>query len=95
MDEQSWQRLRGLRRLLHGVVDLGADLIEKHHRHTAAKPFQVLESIAPIAVPVRIVRVIHDGVLTLTYGGIHAVHHLTAAAGEWLLEVGGHPNGRR
>ncbi len=86
MDEQAWRRLRGLRRLIHDGVEFGADFVEKHHRHVAAKPFNVLESIVPIAAPTRVVRGVHDGVLSLTYGGIRAVNRVIGAADGWLLD---------
>jgi len=42
MDRENWRRIKGLRRLIHDGVERGADFVEKHHRRTAEKPFQVL-----------------------------------------------------
>jgi hypothetical protein len=86
MDRESWRRIKGLRCLIHDGVERGADFIEKHHRHAAQKPFQVLESITPIAAPTRVVRSVHDGVLSLTYGSIHAINQATEAADNWLVD---------
>ncbi|MBW2525237.1 MAG: hypothetical protein JRI23_13720 [Deltaproteobacteria bacterium] len=86
MDEQGWKRLRGLRRLIHDGVEHGAHFVEKHHRHAAAKPFDVLESVEPIAAPTRVVRTIHDGVLSVTYGSIRAINRVTQAADGWVVE---------
>ena len=77
MDRESWRRIKGLRRLIHDGVERGADFVERHHRHAANKPFRVLESITPIAAPTRIVRSVHDGVVSLTYGSIHAINQAT------------------
>jgi hypothetical protein len=85
MDEQAWQRIVGAERLIHEGVARVTDLVERHHRHTAAKPFDLLESLAPIAGASRVVRTVHDGVLTITYGGVRVVNGLTEIAGGWLL----------
>ena len=86
MDRESWRRIKGLRRLIHDGVERGADFIEKHHRHVAKKPFQVLESITLIAAPTRVVRSVHDGVLSLTYGSIRAINQAAEVADDWLVD---------
>jgi hypothetical protein len=86
MDREAWNRLRGLKRLIHDGVKRGAEFVEKHHRHAAAKPFQVLEAIEPIAVPTRVVRSVHDGVLSLTYGSIRAINQATEVADSWVVD---------
>jgi len=86
MDREDWKRLRGFKRLIHDGVERGANFVEKHHRHAAEKPFQVLESITPIAVPTRVVRVVHDGVLWLTYGSIRAINQATEMADDWVVD---------
>ena len=86
MDRESWRRIKGLRRLIHDGVKRGADFVEKHHRRTAEKPFQVLESIKPIAAPTRVVRSIHDGVLSLTYGSIRAINQAAEVVDGWVVE---------
>ena len=87
MNEEAWKRLRGLKRLIHDGVKRGADFVEKHHRHAAGKPFQMLESIKPIAGPTRVVRSVHDGVLSLTYGSIRAINHATEVADSWVVDT--------
>jgi len=87
MDREDWNRLRGLKRLVHDGVKRGAEFVEKHHRHAAEKPFQVLESIKPIAVPTRVVRSVHDGVLSLTYGSIHAINQVTEKTSGWVVDA--------
>jgi hypothetical protein len=86
MDSDSWRRLRGLTRLLHDGVRHGTDFVEKHHRHTAAKPFAVLESIPPLAAPTKAVQAVHDAVLWLTYGGIRAVNHGAELLDGWIVD---------
>ena len=86
MDREDWKRLRGFKRLIHDGVERGADFVEKHHRHAAEKPFQVLESVTPIAAPARAVRIVHDGVLWLTYGSIRAINQATEVADDWVMD---------
>ena len=86
MDKEGWKRLKGLRRLIHEGVGRGADFVEKHHRRAASKPFQVLESITPIAAPTSVVRSIHDGVLSLTYGSIRAINQAAEKTSGWVMD---------
>ena len=74
MDKQSLDRWRGLEQLLHDGVEIGATTVESYHRKAASKPFDILESIEAIAVPTRIVRTVHDGILSLTYGSIRTIN---------------------
>jgi hypothetical protein len=87
MDKEGWRRLNGFRRLIHDGVERGADFVEQHHRHAAKKPFQVLESIKPTAPPTRVVRSIHDGVLSLTYGTIRAINQAAGTASGWVVDT--------
>jgi hypothetical protein len=84
MDREAWKRLRGFKRLIHDGVGRGANFVEKHHRHAAEKPFQILESITPIAAPTRVVHRVHNGVLWLTYGSIRVINQATEMAYDWV-----------
>ncbi len=98
MDDRDWERVKGLKRLIHDGVERGAEFVEKHHRRAAEKTFRVLESVGPIAVPAKFVHEVHDGVLWLTYGGIRVinraaetvdallVNRLASAAGDDTVE---------
>jgi len=86
MDEEAWKRLRGFKRLIHDGVEHGSAFVEKHHRHAAEKPFRVLASIKPMAAPTKVVRDIHDGVLSLTYGSIRAINRATELADDWVVD---------
>ena len=87
MDKEDWKRLKGLRRLIHEGVGRGADFVEKHHRHAARRSFQVLESVRPIATPTKIVRTVHDGVLSLTYGSIRAINQAAEKTSGWVVDT--------
>jgi len=87
MDKEDWKRLKGLRRLIHDGVERGTDFVEKHHRHATKKPFQVLESIKPIAGPTWVVRSVHDGVLSLTYCSIRAINQVAEKTSSWVVDT--------
>jgi len=86
MDKEDWDRIKGLKQLIHDGVGRGTDFVEKHHRHAAEKPFRMLESIGPIAAPTKLVRGVHDGVLWLTYGGIRAINNTTEKVDTWVVD---------
>ena len=69
-------RLRGLRALLEDVVEHGTSAVERVHRATAARPFEVLDHVPPIAPAARGVRVIHDATVAGVYETIRQVNHL-------------------
>jgi hypothetical protein len=72
----SMNRLRGLRALLEDVVEHGTTAVERVHRATAARPFDVLDHIPPVAPAARGVRLIHDATVAGVYETIRQVNHL-------------------
>src|ERR1700722_8886407 len=69
-------RLRGLRALLEDMGEHGASAVERVARATAARPFDVLDHVPPIAPAARGVRVIHDATVAGVYETIRQVNHL-------------------
>lgn len=63
-------RGRGLRMLVHDMVEHGSRAIEQVHRKTADRTFFALAEIAPIAKPVAVVHALHGAHLTAVYGAI-------------------------
>ncbi len=72
----SMNRLRGLRALLEDVVEHGTTAVERVHRATAARPFDVLDHIPPVAPAARGVRLIHDATVAGVYETIRQVNRL-------------------
>ncbi len=75
------QRLRGLRALVTDAVEHGSRAVERVQLETARRPFDILEQIPPIRVPVRGVRVVYDTSVSLVHGAIRLVNR---AVGETL-----------
>ena len=72
----SMNRLRGLRALLEDVVEHGTTAVERIHRATAARPFDILDQIPPVAPAARGVRIVHDATVAGVYETIRQVNHL-------------------
>jgi hypothetical protein len=80
-------RLRGLRALLEDVVEHGASAVERVHMATAARPFEIVALIAPIAPGARAVRILHDAAVAGVYGTIRHVNRLVGATLSVALDV--------
>lgn len=81
------ERVRGLRALVQDAVEHGASAVEKVHLATAARPFRILQAIAPLSGPVRAIRVIHDLSVTTVYGSIRLVNRGVGAALELAIDA--------
>ena len=76
----SSRKLKGLLALATDAVAQGSRAVEKVHRATTDRPFGVLTQLpAPIAVPARGVKLVHDVSLTAVYGSIRIVNQAGAA----------------
>jgi hypothetical protein len=72
-------RWRGLRALIEDAVEHGTSAVERVHKATAARPFDILDRIPPIAPGARGVRVIHDATVAGVYETIRQVNRLVGA----------------
>jgi hypothetical protein len=71
-----WNRWRGLRALVTEAVEQGTSAVERVHRATAARPFDILDRIPPVAPGARGVRLIHDATVAGVYETIRQVNRL-------------------
>lgn len=67
-------RLRGVKDLVHDAVEQGAMAVERIHRSSAAKPFEVLRLIPTLDAPVGALQSLHDAALSGTYGMVRWVN---------------------
>lgn len=72
-------RWRGFRALMEDAVEHGTSAVERVHKATAARPFDILDRIAPIAPAARGVRVVHDATVAGVYETIRQVNRLVGA----------------
>jgi hypothetical protein len=81
------KRLRGLRALVGDAVEHGSKAVEVVHKATAARTFDVLEAIPPIATPAKVVHIVHDASLTGIYGIIRAVNSVVGKTLDIAIDV--------
>jgi hypothetical protein len=81
------KRLRGLRVLVGDAVEHGSKAVEVVHKATAARTFDVLEAIPPIATPAKVVHIVHDASLTGIYGIIRAVNSVVGKTLDIAIDV--------
>ncbi len=73
-------RIRGLLALATEAVEHGSRAVERVHRATADRPFALIGLLpAPVALPARGIKLVHDVSLTAVYGSIRIVNQAVAA----------------
>ena len=81
------QRWRGLKSLIIDAVDQGSRAVERIQVETARKPFELLEQIPPLAVPVKGIHTIHDTTVAGVHGVIRLVNQVTGKTLDVVLDV--------
>ena len=81
------KKLRGLKALVQEAVDKGATAIERVHQRTAAKPFELLRKVPPLAAPVRGVHQVYALAVSGSYGTIRLVNHMVGKTIDAALDV--------
>jgi hypothetical protein len=87
------ERIRGLRALLEAAVDEGTSAVERVHRATAARPFDVLDHVPGVAPVARGVRVVHDTTVTTVYEAIRQINHLVGVTLDAAIDLAEHASG--
>jgi hypothetical protein len=73
------ERWHGLKSLVQDAVEHGSRAVERVQKDVAKRPFDMLEQIPPLKVPVKGIREIHDTAVSGVHGMIRLV---TRVAGE-------------
>jgi hypothetical protein len=81
------QRWRGLKSLLVDAVEHGSRAVERVQMETAKVPFDLLEAVPPIAVPVKVVHAIHDASVAGVHGSIRLVARAVGQAADAVIDV--------
>ena len=81
------KRLRGLRTLVGDVVEHGSKAVQDVHLATSNRTFVVLEAIAPIAAPAKVVHVVHDLSVSGVYGMIRLVNRAVGKTLDVAIDV--------
>ncbi len=86
-DEQTKQKWRGLRALIHEAVEHGSRAVERVHLDTARRPFEILEQVPGVAGPTKAVHAVHDAVVTTSYAAVRLVNTVVGKATDTALEL--------
>lgn len=76
-------RWRGLKALVQDTVEHGSRAVERLQKETAKRPFDLLEQIPPLQLPVKGIREIHD----VAVSGVHGVIRLVNRVAGDTLDV--------
>ena len=80
------ERWLGLTALVRDAVVNGSAAVEQLQKETARRPFSVLEQVAPIAAPSRVIHALHNGSVTVTHAMIRLVARTAGNALEAVLD---------
>jgi hypothetical protein len=81
------QRWRGLKSLVVDAVEHGSRAVERIQMETAKVPFDILQQIPPIEMPVKGVRLIHDTAVAGVHGMIRLVNRGAGATLDIVIDV--------
>lgn len=81
------QRWRGLKSLIVDAVEHGSRAVERIQKETAKTPFDLLEQIPPLEMPVRGIREIHDTAVSGVHGMIRLVNRVTSETLDAVLDA--------
>jgi hypothetical protein len=81
------RRWRGLKELVENAVENGSIAIERLQKETARRPFSILESIPPIALPVRRIHELHDHVVSSVHGSIRITTRVVGQCLDVVLDT--------
>jgi hypothetical protein len=86
MNPLDHQRLRGLQALFEDAVEHGSAAVERVHRETLRRPFEIVAAIPPIEEPARALQAIHELALTGVYRAIRLVNRWLGGGLAFALE---------
>ena len=81
------RRWRGLKQLVENAVENGSIAIERLQKETARRPFTILESIPPLAVPVRGIHELHDQIVSAVHGSIRITTRVVGQCVDVVLDT--------
>jgi hypothetical protein len=81
------ERWRGSKALVQEAVDQGSRAVERLQMETARKPFEILERIPPLRVPVQGIREIHDAAVSNTHAMIRLVNRVVGDTLDVVLDL--------
>jgi hypothetical protein len=81
------RRWRGLKALVVDAVEHGSRAVERIQLAAARRPFEILEQVPPIAVPVKGIHEVYDTAVTGVHGMIRLVNRVTGETIDVVLDA--------
>ncbi len=81
------ERWRGLKALVQEAVEQGSRAVERLQKETAQRPFDILQRIPPLRVPVQGIREIHDLAVSSTHAMIRLVNRVVGDTLDVVLDI--------
>jgi hypothetical protein len=81
------RRWRGLKDLVQDMVDQGSRSVERLQKETAKRPFELLEQVPSLEVPVKGIREIHDTAISSVHEMIRLVNRVTGSTLDVILDA--------
>jgi hypothetical protein len=81
------ERWRGLKALVQDTVEHGSRAVERLQKEAAKRPFDLLEKIQPLEVPVKGIREIHDTAISGVHGMIRLVNRVAGDTADMILNA--------
>lgn len=81
------QRWRGLTALVVDAVEHGSRAVERVQKEAARRPFEILEQIPPLQVPVKGIHEIHDTAVSGVHGMIRLVTKVVGGTVDVVIDV--------
>lgn len=80
------KRVRGVKSLVQAAVEHGSRAVEKVQIEMAKTPFDILEKVPPLKVPVAGVRLIYNTSISTTHGMIRLVNKVVGDTLDVVLD---------
>ncbi len=84
---ESLRRWRGPKQLVESAVENGSIAIERLQKDTARRPFTILKSIPPIAIPARGIHELHDHIVSAVHGSIRITTRVVGQCVDLVLDA--------
>jgi hypothetical protein len=81
------KRWRGVASLVTDAVQHGSRAVERIQKETAQRPFGILEMIPGVALPARVVHVLHDVTVSGVHGAIRLVTRVVDGSASIVFDL--------
>ncbi|MBF0120069.1 MAG: hypothetical protein HQK79_14640 [Desulfobacterales bacterium] len=85
--QETFNKLRGIKSLLHEAIDAGVTAVEHIHKSIANIPFEAMEKVEPLESSVKGIKNVHNTTTHNVYNMIRSVNKIISEVGENLIKI--------